>query len=1161
MQKMISFIRRTWPAALLPLLAVAFLALSGDAAAQDFTPPAVSISSTTTPYTGYSGLKSVAVDASGNIVYLAGGGSGQLVELPANGGAPITLVSGLNYPKSMAIDNAGNAYAGDYSGHLWKVAIGGGTPVDIMTACNSLDGGYLGEHLVATDGLGNVYTGGNNSTSLFRITAGGVCSIVSGVTLNDTDGSAATGWEDGYSRVAADKAGNLYYSVQNSLYTIPVGASTPVLVTSNFANNCIIGLSTDAQGNVYVTNVNLGSYSGLTYEVPFVNGVIHGDAMFVVLPFASAYDVGVDASGTIYTTDSSNISLSTVGKLRFPDTAVGEQSAASTVSLYFNSAQTISSFAFQSGAGTTGEVVNTGAGNCATGTAYTAGQSCTLTLDFAPAGVGARNASLQVLSGSSILGEAAMSGQGLGAALTVDPGTQSSLGSGWTLPAGIAADSVGNLFLSDATAGTVSMIPAGSTTATQIAQSLQTPSGLAVGADGTVYVTVNGGLVAIPFSNGAYGAAANVISGMKTPVAVAVSGSGDVYVADEGAGQVYRIPNNAGVIDSSAMQTFGSGFTAPSGLAFDAAGNLYVTDKTAGKVFKLTGATQSAIVSGLSSPLAIAVDAGSSLYLAQSGSTTIQMIPYSGSAYNINSSVQLGSDLTAPSSVAVDMSGNLYVADGGNASAVRVVRTAGTLSLGRVNLNESSATESLTLSSAGNQALTFGSILYAASGNTGDFNVSPACLASGSLPAGESCQIAGTFAPTMTGQRAETLTIASNAVNASTITGSFTGVGINLLSTKTTLSQVTSGKLTFGEAVQFSVAVVPANGAGAPTGTVQFIVNGSNYGAAVSLSSGTASITVKGLPAGNNAIGATYSGDENYAGSSAASFTANVALATTNTLLSSSTNSGVPVPPGTSVTLTAEVSSSVVGANPTGTVNFMAGTTSLGVASLDASGTAAVTSTAFPQGTYAITAVYSGDSGFATSTSSPVSIAILPPQFTFNSTPGSLSVSTAGSSTTSFTITPISGYTGSVDLQCSGLPANTVCNFTPGIVSFENTQNASGGTVAPGAQSVNLNIVSGAAPATTVASFWLLGCIPLLMIIMLRRRMGILARFGTALSMLLVGAGLMAMSGCNSNQLLTPSGSKTVTVTLTGSPSGTSTIQVNGDNNIVRTFSFTLNVQ
>jgi hypothetical protein len=73
---------------------------------------------------------------------------------------------------------------------------------------------------------------------------------------------------------------------------------------------------------------------------------------------------------------------------------------------------------------------------------------------------------------------------------------------------------------------------------------------------------------------------------------------------------------------------------------------------------------------------------------------------------------------------------------------------------------------------------------------------------------------------------------------------------------------------------------------------------------------------------------------------------------------------------GEAVILTATVSPAAPGAGtPTGTVTFFDGATPLFTVSLDASGQAAMTTTALVVGSHAITAVYSGDTDFAGSTS------------------------------------------------------------------------------------------------------------------------------------------------------------------------------------------------
>ena len=91
---------------------------------------------------------------------------------------------------------------------------------------------------------------------------------------------------------------------------------------------------------------------------------------------------------------------------------------------------------------------------------------------------------------------------------------------------------------------------------------------------------------------------------------------------------------------------------------------------------------------------------------------------------------------------------------------------------------------------------------------------------------------------------------------------------------------------------------------------------------------------------------------------------------TTVTLSASPTTAAFGAP----VVFTAIVSGS--GGTPTGTVTFYNGTTVIGSSTLDANGTATLTSTSLPVGTDNCTAVYSGDTKFSTSKSNTVVVTI-----------------------------------------------------------------------------------------------------------------------------------------------------------------------------------------
>ena len=102
----------------------------------------------------------------------------------------------------------------------------------------------------------------------------------------------------------------------------------------------------------------------------------------------------------------------------------------------------------------------------------------------------------------------------------------------------------------------------------------------------------------------------------------------------------------------------------------------------------------------------------------------------------------------------------------------------------------------------------------------------------------------------------------------------------------------------------------------------------------------------------------------------------NASLGTTTTQLTSSVN---PSTVGQSVTFTATVTSAAFKQTPTGTVNFLDGTSSLGSSGLGSNGTASFSTASLSVGTHSITAKYSGDGNFLGSTSAVLSQVVQQP--------------------------------------------------------------------------------------------------------------------------------------------------------------------------------------
>jgi Bacterial Ig-like domain (group 3)/MBG domain (YGX type) len=151
---------------------------------------------------------------------------------------------------------------------------------------------------------------------------------------------------------------------------------------------------------------------------------------------------------------------------------------------------------------------------------------------------------------------------------------------------------------------------------------------------------------------------------------------------------------------------------------------------------------------------------------------------------------------------------------------------------------------------------------------------------------------------------------------------------------------------------------------------VQFSVDGTSVGGPVTLSGGTATFAISTLAVGLHTVTAVYTPDTgNITGSNGSIGQRVGALASSTTTLSVAPAS---VMYGDTATLTAVVSPSFA----TGTVSFYVGSTLLGSASLDSTGTAVLPISTLNAGVHTITATYNGDPGVPASTSNPVQLTV-----------------------------------------------------------------------------------------------------------------------------------------------------------------------------------------
>lgn len=177
----------------------------------------------------------------------------------------------------------------------------------------------------------------------------------------------------------------------------------------------------------------------------------------------------------------------------------------------------------------------------------------------------------------------------------------------------------------------------------------------------------------------------------------------------------------------------------------------------------------------------------------------------------------------------------------------------------------------------------------------------------------------------------------------------------------TTTSLVSSqNPATFGQSVTFTATVAPQF-TGTPIGTVTFM-NGAVTLKGVTLNGGMASYTTTTLAVGTESITAVYKGSTSFSGSTSHALNQVVSQASSTTALVSSPN---PSKFQQVVTFTATVSPQSSG-TPAGTIVFKDGTTTLKTVTLSGS-VAKFTTSTLASGTHQITATYSGDIDFTTS--------------------------------------------------------------------------------------------------------------------------------------------------------------------------------------------------
>ena len=430
--------------------------------------------------------------------------------------------------------------------------------------------------------------------------------------------------------------------------------------------------------------------------------------------------------------------------------------------------------------------------------------SCTVNVTFAPLAPGLRLGAVNLSDSSgNFLGSSLISGIGNGPAIAFAPGVQTTVGSGWSYPTGVAVDSAGDVFIADpVNSQVVKVTPTG--VQTTVGSGLSSPYGVAVDGAGDVFIADPGIPAVVEVTPS--GVQTTVGSGLSYPQGVAVDGAGDVFIADpgipavvevtpsgvqtvvpatglsypqgvavDGAGDVFiadpGIPAVVEVTPSGVQTTVGSGLSYPYGVAVDGAGDVFIADYFNQQVVEVTPSGVQTMVpaTGLAGPTTVGVDGAGDVFIAYPDNQQVVEVTPSGVQTTVPAA-----GLGYPIGVAVDAAGDVFIADSNNSRVVELQRSqAPSLTFASTNVGSTStdSPQSITAQNIGNQALNAVAPGLVVTGP--DFVQVPGtgtpadCTASFALAPGASCNLSLSFQPQSPGSLTSTVVFSDNALNTS----------------------------------------------------------------------------------------------------------------------------------------------------------------------------------------------------------------------------------------------------------------------------------------------------------------------------------------------------------------------------------------------------------